>query len=162
LPTISFPPKWISCAGRGRWSWGSRRNDLADGFQIFKRLLAFSPLTLTLSPLRGEGTAAGNSHIVFCRRAEASPSFALLEAVRHFAKTQGAFLPLRSIGWRGEGRGEVRLSVANGNPTKFPPLTLALSPLRGEGIAIGRRGSLSIARFVSAALVLQRIGFQNL
>ena len=55
-----------------------------------------------------------------------------------FVKTLETILPLRSIGWRGEGRGEVRFLFANGRSTTLAPLTLTLTPRRGEGTAAGR------------------------
>jgi hypothetical protein len=62
---------------------------------------SFTPaLTLTLSPGKREQPLGG-----FVKSASQRAA-----ASRGFAKTLGAFLPLRSIGWRGEGRGEVRSS----------------------------------------------------
>lgn len=54
-PTVASQPRWISSAMRGQGCWGSLANDLVGALPRFKRLFAFSPLTLTLSPLRGEG-----------------------------------------------------------------------------------------------------------
>ncbi len=54
-PTTSSRPRWTSGAGRERGNWGSLRIGLTRRTIHFKRLLLFSPLTLSLSPLRGEG-----------------------------------------------------------------------------------------------------------
>jgi hypothetical protein len=48
---------WISCAKHGRLHWRSLSLGLMERSRQFKRWFAPSPLTLTLSPLRGEGTA---------------------------------------------------------------------------------------------------------
>ena len=56
LPTISFRPKWTFAADRERQSWGSSRADLTKPPGQFKSSRLLSPLTLALSPLRGEGS----------------------------------------------------------------------------------------------------------
>ncbi len=45
-------------------------------------------------------------------------------------------LPLRSLGGRGDGRGEVRVFKLR-RPIASAPLTLTLSPPRGDGTAMG-------------------------
>jgi hypothetical protein len=54
-PTVSSPPKWNFSAERGKWNWDSSSVGLMDELFQFKVLFAFPPLTLALSPLRGEG-----------------------------------------------------------------------------------------------------------
>jgi len=54
-PTVSSRPTWILCGGHGRASWDSSRAGLAKCSGQFKRCWFFPPLTLALSPLRGEG-----------------------------------------------------------------------------------------------------------
>ena len=54
-PTTSSPPRWISCAERGRLSPGSSQAGLTDGLRTFKRPTVLSP-PQSLSPLRGEGS----------------------------------------------------------------------------------------------------------
>ena len=57
LPKASSRPKWTFSVAREPKNWDSLLMELmTDPFQ-FKRLLSFSPLTLALSPLRGEGNA---------------------------------------------------------------------------------------------------------
>lgn len=60
-PTTFFPPRWIFSARHGKGKPDSLRNYLTGLLFQFKRLFSFSPLTLTLSPLRGEGMALDNS-----------------------------------------------------------------------------------------------------
>ncbi len=62
-PTAFFPPKWISSAGRGTGKPDSLRNDLTGRRFQFKRCFLFPPLTLALSPLRGEELALDDSLI---------------------------------------------------------------------------------------------------
>jgi hypothetical protein len=57
LPRVSSPPRWISSATRSQVTRDSSVNGLVRALPRFKRLFDFSPLTLALSPLRGEGTA---------------------------------------------------------------------------------------------------------
>jgi hypothetical protein len=64
LTTAFSLPTWIFAAGRGRVSWDSLQFELAMNAIRFKRLSSSSPLTLTLSPLRGEGIRGG-SHKTF-------------------------------------------------------------------------------------------------
>ncbi len=65
LPTIFSPPKWISCGGGGEFARNSLPMGVVGEIGWFKRYFAFSPLALTLSPLRGEGIADG-SPTLFC------------------------------------------------------------------------------------------------
>jgi len=53
--TVASQPKWISSAevGRGLWAWSDLVGKVSGNC---KSRLAAPPLTLTLSPLRGEGT----------------------------------------------------------------------------------------------------------
>ena len=88
-------------------------------------------LTLTLSP--GEREQPLGVLLKFARReAEAVFSHAMKKQL-NLAKTLGAFLPLRSIGWRGEGRGEVSRSTIQARTFAESfcftlALTLTLSP----------------------------------
>ena len=68
-----------------------------------EKFAAFS-LTLTLSRWERE------SPLSAFKKSDAERA----EAGRGFARTLETILPLRSIGWRGEGRGEVRFPIANG------------------------------------------------
>ena len=70
-PTASSRPKWTSCASDEQRSWDSRRTDLAKLPVQFKRCGLLSPLTLSLSPLRGEGIRRDDRskfEIATCRR----------------------------------------------------------------------------------------------
>jgi hypothetical protein len=58
-PTASFLPTSPFCEAHGQFGWKSSRADLAEQVLRFKGRFAISPLTLTLSPLRGEGPAIG-------------------------------------------------------------------------------------------------------
>ena len=59
LPTAFSRPTWIFYAGCERGNGDSSLVGLTKDLLQFKRLLAISPLTLTLSPLRGEGNRSG-------------------------------------------------------------------------------------------------------
>src|SRR6266545_1289424 len=89
-------------------------------FFSIQRLIALSPLTLTLSPLRGEGTAMAG----FC----CSYDLAQSPAQRRSLKPAHLrlLLPLRSLRGRGEGRGEVWVSRCAG-PAPFVSLFVAIS-----------------------------------
>ena len=60
-PIISFPPRWIYAGAGGEFGENSWQVGVARGIVRFKSLFAFSPLALTLSSLRGEGTVVGGS-----------------------------------------------------------------------------------------------------
>ena len=59
-PTASSLPKWTLSARRERANWDSSLMDVTEDQSQFKRHLAISPLTLTLSPLREEGNRSGS------------------------------------------------------------------------------------------------------
>lgn len=59
-PRAFFQPRWISCAKREPSRWSSSAIELTKPLKQFKPWLKLSPLTLALSPLRGEGTAGGS------------------------------------------------------------------------------------------------------
>jgi hypothetical protein len=70
-PRVFSRPKWIFSAEPGRVNWDSSPLDLTENQLQFKRHLVISPLTLTLSPLRGEGIRGGSRsklRSIKCRR----------------------------------------------------------------------------------------------
>jgi hypothetical protein len=58
-PRVSSPPKWSCAAAFAPRNWGSSALGLTLARFGFKPAIAFSPLTLALSPLRGEGIGGG-------------------------------------------------------------------------------------------------------
>ena len=64
-PTNSFLPTWICAAGYGRVNWDSSQTDLTNRPAQFKPSWLLSPLTLALSPLRGEGIRSGVHEFCF-------------------------------------------------------------------------------------------------
>ena len=108
-PITFFPPRWISCEALGQDRWDSSALDLTEGLLRFKRWIAHSPLTLTLSPLRGEGTA-------FTRR----------------GNVRASIVPPAHKAFRPDAAG----SHATDQRIQVLPPAASLSPQRGEGLRV--------------------------
>lgn len=64
LPKASLRSKWIVSSALWRWSLSSRTGGVLNRFSGVKPLLPFPPLTLALSPMRGEGEQPDSLHLV--------------------------------------------------------------------------------------------------
>ena len=165
-------PTWIFSGARVGDRSVSRTNSSTRRCFLFKRVGEFPPLTLTLSPSSGEGTgstcprvtrsAALAPQISPCRDAKARAEFS--------TNAPASDLPLPSTGRGNEGEGcshpqlptsrRTLETVPTRTTTNFKPsrtpssfelLTLALSPLRGEGTGRAARSLVGARASAPAA-----------